>query len=153
MKLLKDLPYIRGFCWAHLAHYNVSGNGQIIWVGKFLSTSGKTIFARRAKLVCSITDFYQHLFSLSFARSLGSKFTGGWETSSLRFTNISVYFIHRGSLLLFPAFCKNLIFWRTKNAGRFEKLLGFARSHFIATRGSVSLLCATTPHPSCFSKS
>ena len=38
-------------------------------------------------------------------------------------------------------------------AGRFEKLLGFARSHSIVTRGSVSLLCTTSPHPSCFSKS
>ena len=41
----------------------------------------------------------------------------------------------------------------SEKAGRFEKLLGFARSHFIVTRGSVSLSCATTPHPSCFSKS
>ena len=38
-------------------------------------------------------------------------------------------------------------------AGRFQKLLDFARSHYIVTRGSVSLSCATTPHPSCFSKS
>ena len=42
---------------------------------------------------------------------------------------------------------------RSKKAGRFEKLLGFARSHSIVTRGSVSLSCATTPHSSCFSKS
>ena len=42
--------------------------------------------------------------------------------------------------------------WSTK-AGRFEKLLGFARSPSIVTRGSISLSCATTPHPSCFSKS
>ena len=41
----------------------------------------------------------------------------------------------------------------SKKAGRFEKLLGFARSHSIVTRGSMSLSCATTPHPSCFSKS
>ena len=41
---------------------------------------------------------------------------------------------------------------RSKKAGRFEKLHGFARSHFIVTRGSVSLSCATTPHPSYFSK-
>ena len=52
-------------------------------------------------------------------------------------------------------FFKCLIFrpFRSKKAGRFEKLLGFARSHFIATRGSVSLSCATTPHPSWFPKS
>ena len=42
---------------------------------------------------------------------------------------------------------------RFKKAGRFEKLLCFARSHFIVTCGSVSLSCATTPHPSYFSKS
>ena len=42
---------------------------------------------------------------------------------------------------------------RSKKAGRFEKLLGFGRSHFIAARGSVSLSCATTPHSSCFSES
>ena len=39
----------------------------------------------------------------------------------------------------------------SKKTGRFEKLLGFARSHSIVIRGSVSLLCAITPHPSCFS--
>ena len=32
---------------------------------------------------------------------------------------------------------------RSKKAGRFEKLLGFARSHSIATRGSV---CLSFPH-------
>ena len=42
---------------------------------------------------------------------------------------------------------------RSKKAGRFEKLLGFARSHYTVTRGSVILSCATTPHPSRFSKS
>ena len=42
---------------------------------------------------------------------------------------------------------------RCKKAGRLEKLLGFARSHPIVTPGSVSLSCATTLHPSCFSKS
>ena len=42
---------------------------------------------------------------------------------------------------------------RSKKAGRFEKLLGFARSHSIVTRGSVNLSCANTWHPSCFSKS
>ena len=41
---------------------------------------------------------------------------------------------------------------RSKKAGRFEKLLGFARSHSIVTRGLVSVSCATTQHPSCFSK-
>ena len=35
----------------------------------------------------------------------------------------------------------------------FEKLLGFGRSHSFVTRGSVTLSCATTPHPSRFSKS
>ena len=39
---------------------------------------------------------------------------------------------------------------RSKKAGRFEKLLGFARSPSIVIRGSVSLSCATIPHPSCF---
>ena len=43
--------------------------------------------------------------------------------------------------------------FRSEKAGRCEKLLGFARSHSIVTRGSVSLSCATTPHPCCFSKS
>ena len=38
----------------------------------------------------------------------------------------------------------------SKKAERFEKLLDFARSHSIVTRGSVSLSCATTPHPSVF---
>ena len=46
-----------------------------------------------------------------------------------------------------------LVPFRSKKAGRFEKLLGFARSHSLVTRGSVSLSCASTPHPSCFSKS
>ena len=32
-----------------------------------------------------------------------------------------------------------------KKQGGFEKLLGFSRSHLIATRGSASLSCATTP--------
>ena len=41
----------------------------------------------------------------------------------------------------------------SKKAGRIEKLLGLARSHYFVTCGSVSLLYATTPHPSCFSKS
>ena len=43
--------------------------------------------------------------------------------------------------------------FRSKKAGRFDKLLGFTRSHSIVTRGSASLSCATTPHLSCFSKS
>ena len=38
-------------------------------------------------------------------------------------------------------------------AGRFEKLRGFTRIYSFPTRGSVSLSCATTPNPSCFSKS
>ena len=42
---------------------------------------------------------------------------------------------------------------RSKKAGRFDKLLCFARSHFVVTGGSVSLSCATRLHPSCFSKS
>ena len=42
---------------------------------------------------------------------------------------------------------------RLKKAGRFEKLLGFGRIHSIVTLGSLSLPSATTPHPSCFSKS
>ena len=42
---------------------------------------------------------------------------------------------------------------RSKKAGRFEKFLGFAMRHSIVTRGSVSLLCATTPQPYRFSKS
>ena len=41
----------------------------------------------------------------------------------------------------------------SKKAGRFEKLLGFARSHSIVTIGSVSLSCATTLHPSCLPNS
>ena len=36
---------------------------------------------------------------------------------------------------------------RSKKAGIFEKLLGIARSHFIVTRGPVSLSCATQPFP------
>ena len=51
-----------------------------------------------------------------------------------------------------------IIHWKilpliSKKAGRFEKLLGFARSHSIVRSGSVSLSCATIPHPSFFSKS
>ena len=42
---------------------------------------------------------------------------------------------------------------RSKKTGRFEKLLGFGRSHSIVTHNSVSLSCATTPQPSCFSTS
>ena len=42
---------------------------------------------------------------------------------------------------------------RSEKADRYETLLGFARSHLIVKRGSVSLSCASTPHPSCFSKS
>ena len=41
----------------------------------------------------------------------------------------------------------------SKKAGRSDRLLGFARSLYIVTRDSASLLCATTPHPSYFSKS
>ena len=41
---------------------------------------------------------------------------------------------------------------RSKKAGRSEKLLGFARSLFFVTRGSVSLSSNNSPHPSCFSK-
>ena len=48
---------------------------------------------------------------------------------------------------------RNFLPIRSKKAGNFEKLLGFARSHSIVTRGSVSLSCATTPHISCFSNS
>ena len=48
---------------------------------------------------------------------------------------------------------KEILPLKCKKAGRFMKLLGIARSHFIVTRGLVSLSCATTPHPSCFSKS
>ena len=40
--------------------------------------------------------------------------------------------------------------WKSREIGETPF---FARSHCIVTRGSVSLLCATTPHPSCFSKS
>ena len=42
---------------------------------------------------------------------------------------------------------------RSKKARRNEKLLGFAISHSIVARDSVSLSCATTPYPSCFTKS
>ena len=42
---------------------------------------------------------------------------------------------------------------RCKKAGIFEKLLAFARSHSIVTRGSVSLSFASTSHSPCFSKS
>ena len=36
-----------------------------------------------------------------------------------------------------------------KKVGRFEKLLSFGRSHSIVALGSLSLSCATIPHPSC----
>ena len=36
---------------------------------------------------------------------------------------------------------------------KFLNILGIARSHFIMTGGSLSLSSATTPHPTCFSKS
>ena len=39
---------------------------------------------------------------------------------------------------------------RSKKAGRFEKPLSFARSHFIVTRDSLSPSRATTPLSSCF---
>ena len=42
---------------------------------------------------------------------------------------------------------------RSQKVGRFDKLPGWARSHFIVIRGSVSLSCGTTSHPSCFSES
>ena len=73
-----------------------------------------------------------------------------------------------GSLIAFSSFNENnssllrkkfkffLLFFlplRSEKAGRFEKLLSFAMSHSIVTLGSVSLSCATTPHPSRFSKS
>ena len=48
---------------------------------------------------------------------------------------------------------QHLLPWRSKKAEIFEKLLGFARSDSIVTRGSLSLSCATTPHLSRFSKS
>ena len=44
------------------------------------------------------------------------------------------------------------ISFKSRKAGRYEKLLGFARSHSFVTRGSVSLSCATSSHSSCFSK-
>ena len=43
-----------------------------------------------------------------------------------------------------------MLLFRSKKTGRFEKLLGFSRSHLIVTRGSVSLSCASAPHPSRF---
>ena len=49
----------------------------------------------------------------------------------------SVYRLIRG--------CFDELSLRSKKAGRLKKLLGFARSHFIVPRGSVSLSCATTP--------
>ena len=39
---------------------------------------------------------------------------------------------------------------RSKKTGRYEELFGFARSHSIVTRDSVSRSRATTPDPSCF---
>ena len=47
----------------------------------------------------------------------------------------------------------NLIPLRSTKAGRFEKLLCFARSQSVVARGSVNLSCPTSPHLSCFSKS
>ena len=57
----------------------------------------------------------------------------------------------RSGLLLTRTNFINLVPIRSEKAGRFEKLLGFARSHSNVTRGSASLSCATTKHPSCFS--
>ena len=50
-------------------------------------------------------------------------------------------------------FTENNVPLRSKKAGRFETLLGLARSHSIMRRGSVSHSRATTPDPFCFSKS
>ena len=57
----------------------------------------------------------------------------------------SIWFMHGN-------FCSLPVLLRSKKAGRFWKLLGFPRSHFIVTRISVSLSCATRSHPSCFYK-
>ena len=53
-----------------------------------------------------------------------------------------VFSLKTSSIVLIPL--------KSKKAGRFEILLGFAGSHSIATRGLVSLSRATTPQPSCF---
>ena len=42
---------------------------------------------------------------------------------------------------------------KSQKAGRLEKLLAFARSHFIMNHDSVSLSCASTQHPPRFSES
>ena len=74
------------------------------------------------------------------------------STMTLSFPNILILNI-REIVMIISCLTSSYHFGSTiLNSGRFEKLLGFARSHSILTRGSNGLSCAT-PHPSCFSKS
>ena len=75
-----------------------------------------------------------------------------------KYQSLTLYYQMNTKLLLMNLyealkFTENNVPLRSKKAGRFEKLLDFAGSHSIVTRGSVSLLCATTPQPYRFSKS
>ena len=87
---------------------------------------------------------YQSLLFLLNRKFGNEVFSKNWVNP---FVSFFVTFSKRGSKF------ELLLQLRSKNAGRFEKLLGVARSQSIVTHGSVSLSCATTPHPSCFSKS
>ena len=66
---------------------------------------------------------------------------------------ILLFLSFRISVICFRIKNKFYITLRSKEAGRFETLLDFSRSHPFLTRGWVSLSCATTQNSSCFCKS
>ena len=55
-----------------------------------------------------------------------------------------IFKLIRQKTKFFFNFYVNLVPIRSKKAWRFKELLGYARSHSIVTRGSVTLSCATT---------
>ena len=101
--------------------------------------------------------FNSNAMDITFNRKMVTWRTTGGILDFFIFTGPSKDF-HQISLKLFFIFYGTIINLkvlplRSKKAGRFLKLFGFSRSHSIVTRGSVSLSCAPTPHPFCFSKS
>ena len=97
-----------------------------------MTSSNKTIYVERSSFLRKI-EFLSHLSDYEVAKIAHvariETFTKG---------DFIVKESEKGILIL-PL--------RSKKAGIFEKLLGIARSHFIVTRGPVSLSCATQPFP------
>ena len=88
---------------------------------------------------------------VQFKRKL-AEFETVWEFRHLSFNERKKYYIYL-FFILFIWFTIEILKSREIWLKSFEKLLHFSRSRPIVTRGSVSLSCDTTPHPSCLSKS